>query len=86
MMHLTETFPASDKMSSGFCCVGYQYFSAGTAQLPTVRGERKKKTLFSNSKYTQIIHITTRCGGSAAKRVRVPVNRLPETSPRVRQP
>jgi hypothetical protein len=48
------------------------------------RGE--KKTIFSNSKRTQIIHITTRCGGLAAKRLRVPVNRLPETSLRARQP
>jgi len=36
VMHLIETVHGSDKMSSGFCCVGYQYFLAGTAQLPIV--------------------------------------------------
>jgi len=36
MLHLTETVHASDKISSGFCCVGYQYLLVGTAQLPIV--------------------------------------------------
>ena len=41
MMHPTEAVHASDKMSSGFCCVGYQYFLEGTAQLPIVCGGGK---------------------------------------------
>ena len=36
MMHLTETVHASDKISSEFCYVGYQYLLAGTTQFPIV--------------------------------------------------